>query len=73
MASVAAAIPGVRIGFAPDPLRQGILDSWPRALDDSAAHRDWGWKARYDLETMTTDLVPRVRALVAGGAALDHD
>jgi len=63
--SVAAAIPGVRITFAPDPARQAILDSWPRALDDRNAREDWGWKAAFDLDAMTADLVPRVRELLA--------
>ena len=71
-AAVARAIPGVRITFAPDPLRQGILDSWPRALDDENARRDWSWRARYDLEAMTADLVPRVRDLLAAGVELSH-
>lgn len=63
--SVAAAIPGVRITFAPDPVRQAILDSWPRALDDRNAREDWGWKPAFDLDAMTADLVPRVRELLA--------
>jgi threonine 3-dehydrogenase len=71
-ASVTRAMPDVRITYAPDPLRQGILDSWPCALDDSAARADWDWRAAYDLDAMTDDLVPRVRALVAGGARLAH-
>ena len=66
-ASVARAVPGVRITYAPDPLRQAILDSWPRALDDAAARADWGWRSRYDLPAMTDDLVPRVRAMVGDG------
>ena len=66
-ASVARAVPGVAITYHPDPLRQGILDSWPRALDDSAARADWGWRAAYDLPAMTDDLVPRVRAMVGDG------
>jgi len=71
-ASVARALPGVRFTFAPDPLRQGILDSWPRALDDACARRDWGWRPRFDLEAMTADLIPRVRDLIASGANLEH-
>ena len=63
--SVRRAIDGVDITFAPDPTRQAILDSWPNALDDSAARRDWGWHAEYDLDAMTDDLVPRIRQLVA--------
>jgi threonine 3-dehydrogenase len=71
-ASVARAVPGLNITYAPDPLRQGILDSWPRALDDSLARNDWGWRPRYTLDAMTDDLVPKIRELVAGGANLAH-
>jgi len=63
--SVARAIPGVRIGFAPDPRRQAILDSWPRVLDDSNARADWGWEPTFDLDAMTADLVPRIKQLLA--------
>jgi threonine 3-dehydrogenase len=72
-ASVGRAIPGVRISFEPDPVRQGILDSWPRALDDTCARTDWGWRAAYDLEAMTADLIPQVRALVGAGVRLAHE
>ena len=71
-ASVARAVPGVAITYQPDPLRQGILDSWPRALDDRIAQRDWGWRAHYDLDAMTDDLVPKIRTLLEGGAKLHH-
>jgi threonine 3-dehydrogenase len=71
-ASVARAVPGVQITYAPDPLRQGILDSWPRALDDREARRDWDWRPTFDLDAMTRDLVPRIRALLADGADLSH-
>jgi len=71
-ASVARAIPGTSITYAPDPARQAILDSWPRALDDRAARDDWGWRPEYDLDGMTTDLIPRVRDLVARGVDFTH-
>lgn len=71
-ASVARAVPGVTLTYAPDPLRQSILDSWPRALDDRNARVDWGWRPRYTLDAMTDDLVPKIRALLAGGANLAH-
>ena len=35
--AVRARVPGVEITFNADPVRQKILDSWPRAVDDSAA------------------------------------
>ncbi|MBP8808443.1 MAG: NAD-dependent epimerase/dehydratase family protein [Kofleriaceae bacterium] len=71
-ASVGRAVPGVAITYQPDPLRQGILDSWPRALDDTCARRDWGWAPRYTLDQMTEDLVPKIRELLSGGARLAH-
>jgi threonine 3-dehydrogenase len=64
--SVRRALPGVELSFRPDPRRQAILDSWPRALDDTAARADWSWRPAYDLEAMTADLVPKVRALAEG-------
>jgi threonine 3-dehydrogenase len=54
-------VPGVRLTFRSDPVRQAILDSWPRRLDDSAAREDWGWRHRYDLEAMSDDLVALLR------------
>jgi len=57
----------VKLTFTPVDWRQAILDSWPRALDDSVARRDWGWAPRFDLEAMTRDLVPKIRAKLAKG------
>ncbi len=62
--SVTRAIEGVQIGFVPDPPRQAILDSWPDALDDTAARSDWDWAPRFDLDGMTRHLVPAVRELM---------
>jgi len=64
--AVRARVPGVEITFRPDPARQAILDSWPVALDDANARRDWGWKPQYDLDSMSDELVRDVRALLAG-------
>src|SRR6476661_1767508 len=47
------------VDYEIDPVRQAIADSWPRSLDDSAAHHDWGFAPRYDLEAMTTDMLAR--------------
>jgi nucleoside-diphosphate-sugar epimerase len=63
-AAVKTRVPGVEITFKVDPVRQAILDSWPRRVDDRNARADWGWKAQYDLARMSDDLVPRIRKLV---------
>ena len=62
--SVVRRVPGAKLTFRADPKRQAILDSWPRNLDDSNARRDWGWAPRFDLEQMSDDLIPRIRALL---------
>jgi threonine 3-dehydrogenase len=46
---VKRAFPEARVSFEPDELRQGIVDSWPADIDDSAARQDWGWSPEYDL------------------------
>ncbi|MEO7097020.1 MAG: NAD-dependent epimerase/dehydratase family protein [Polyangiales bacterium] len=68
--SVQRVIPEAQFSYSPDPRRQAILDSWPKALDDAAARRDWGWKPTYDLDGMSDDLIPRVRRMLELGAIL---
>jgi threonine 3-dehydrogenase len=62
--AVTARVPGADLTFRSDPARQAILDSWPTVLDDGNARADWGWKHEYDLDAMSDDLVPRIRALI---------
>lgn len=54
--AIALRIPGFSIDFAPD-FRQGIADSWPRSIDDTAAQTDWSWKANFDLQSMVDDML----------------
>jgi nucleoside-diphosphate-sugar epimerase len=53
-------IPDFTIGYEPDS-RQVIADSWPKTIDDSAAREEWGWKPRYDLLAMTSDMLEKLR------------
>jgi nucleoside-diphosphate-sugar epimerase len=56
------AFPDARITFEPDVKRQGIVDSWPADVDDSAARADWGFAPRYDATTAFSDyLIPIIR------------
>ena len=54
-AIVMKAFPGAEIGFQVDEKRQGIVDSWPADVDDSAARRDWGFAPRYGLDSAFAD------------------
>ena len=59
---IVRAFPSAKITFAPDVPRQGIVDSWPADVDDSAARRDWGWKPEYDFRRSFEEyLIPSVR------------
>ncbi len=59
---VLAAFPDAKIGYAIDRKRQGIVDSWPAAVDDSAARRDWGFDPKYNFERAFQEyLIPTIR------------
>ena len=54
--SIQGYLPGFEISYAPD-FRQDIADSWPKSIDDSKAREDWGWKAEFDLERTTDEML----------------
>jgi nucleoside-diphosphate-sugar epimerase len=59
---VLQAFPSARIDWDVDDKRQGIVDSWPADVDDSAARRDWGFAPRYDFHRAFHEyLVPTIR------------
>jgi len=60
--SIREHIPGFKIDYEIDSLRQSIADSWPQSLDDSAARLEWGWKPDYDLKSMTRDMIDTLKA-----------
>lgn len=56
------AFPGAQITFAPNPRRQGIVDSWPEDVDDSLARAEWDWKPDYDADAFFDDyFLPEIR------------
>lgn len=61
-AEVIRAFPGAQITWENDVKRQGIVDSWPEDVDDSAARSDWGFSPAYDFERAFRDyLIPTIR------------
>lgn len=55
-------VPDFRMRYEIDPLKQSIADSWPDNMDDSCARQEWDWKPQYDLASMTTDMLEKLRA-----------
>ena len=59
-AEVKKHIPEFTMDYAVDPLRQGIADSWPNSMDDTAAREEWGWQPKYDLPAMCKDMIEKL-------------
>lgn len=58
---VVRAFPGANITWQNDAKRQGIVDSWPEDVDDSAARADWGFTPAYDFARAFRDyLIPTI-------------
>ena len=54
-------IPEFELNYDVDPIRQEIADSWPNSLDDSAAKEEWNWNPKYDLDSMTQEMLEKLR------------
>jgi nucleoside-diphosphate-sugar epimerase len=65
---VVAAFPSADLTYAVDAKRQGIVDSWPEDLDDSAARRDWGFSPAFGFPRVFHDyLMPTIRDRYTNG------
>jgi nucleoside-diphosphate-sugar epimerase len=54
-------IPGFVMDYNVEPMKQGIANSWPNSMDDSCARSEWGWKPKWNLETMTVDMLSAIQ------------
>lgn len=54
-------LPDFSITYKPD-FRQEIADSWPQTIDDSLARKDWKWSHKYNLTSMTKDILTNLKA-----------
>ncbi|AUC23715.1 NAD-dependent epimerase [Polaribacter sejongensis] len=41
-----------KVTYSPD-FRQGIANSWPMSIDDLEARKDWQWKPKFDIKSLT--------------------
>lgn len=56
-ASIRKVMPDFTMDYSVDPVRQAIADSWPNSIDPTAAKEEWGFKAKFDLDAMTIDML----------------
>lgn len=59
-AAIKAEIPEFTISYNPD-FRQKIAESWPSSINDSQAQTDWAWNMKYDLASMTKDMLKNLK------------
>lgn len=63
-AAVVAAFPGAAITYKIDGRRQGIVDSWPADVDDTAARAEWGFSPALDFSRAFSEcLIPTIRRI----------
>ncbi|MFH1999582.1 MAG: NAD-dependent epimerase/dehydratase family protein [Planctomycetota bacterium] len=53
-------IPEFTVTYSPD-YRQAIADSWPESIDDQAAREEWEWNPSYSIESMTIDMLKKLK------------
>lgn len=56
-AAIQKRFPEFKMDYHVDPIKEAIASSWPNSLDDSCAREEWGWKPKWDLESMTDDML----------------
>lgn len=59
--SIKKHLPTFELNYDVDPVRQAIADSWPDSIDATAAVNEWGFKAKYDLDKMTVDMLAKLK------------
>ena len=64
-AEISKHIPEFKMDYDVDPVRQAIADSWPNSIDATCAKEEWGFKAQYDLASMTKDMLKKLREKLA--------
>ncbi len=54
-------IPDFKMEYRLDEVRQKIANSWPNWMDDSCARKEWGFNPKFNLESMTIDMIDKLR------------
>lgn len=52
--------PDFKMIYEHDETRQKIADSWPNWMDDSCARAEWGFNPKYNLQSMTVDMLEKL-------------
>ena len=58
--------PNFEMEYKVDPLKQANADSWPNSLDDVCARQEWDWKPKFNLDSMTVDMLEKLQVKLLG-------
>lgn len=58
--SIKKQLPNFSITYTPD-FKQQIADSWPKSINDTQARDHWGWKHKFNLEAITSEMLKQLR------------
>ncbi|MFP4557756.1 MAG: NAD-dependent epimerase/dehydratase family protein [Bacteroidales bacterium] len=61
MAAIKKRIPEFTMDYDVDPAKKAIAESWPNYMDDNSAREEWGWNPKWNLETMTDDMLKVIK------------
>ncbi len=60
-AKVCGSFADAKISYKENPVRLGIVESWPQDVDDSAARADWNWNPQFNFARAFEEyLIPQV-------------
>ncbi|MCX8118955.1 MAG: NAD-dependent epimerase/dehydratase family protein [Desulfobacterota bacterium] len=55
-------LPKALIDFKPVPELVEVVHSWPKYMDETKAHEEWGWQTKYFLKETVKDFIEEVQA-----------
>ena len=58
--------PEFQMEYKVEPLKQANADSWPNSLDDICARQEWDWKPKFNLDSMTQDMLAKLTTKLLG-------
>jgi len=58
--SIQERLPDFKMTYAIDS-RDEIARSWPNSMDDSAAAKDWGWNAQFDMAMLVDEMMSNIK------------
>lgn len=63
-------LPDFAMTYVDQDPRQAIADSWPNSIDDAEARHHWDWKPRFDLASITTDMITNLKKMYTHGKSI---